>query len=927
MRSTLSDFFGSVLVRLLLIFGSLAAMTAAAIVIGWMVFQSIATNMAILSEERLPELRDSAGVVSVTDRLRAVLSDILIASEPENLEKLAFKTSLILGDIRTAAEAFGPGQQTELTGKIDRVAAALKTLTAARGEEFRSAEGVAKAVQSALELANEATVLLTTATDDAYFDLVIGAEDTISSIDATLTQLIEKDFIVFQAALGARSEVNLLSGIALSILQTRDTAMVTILQDLGSAASERLSIFAAQINEAGTIPDLAGTLTSSNEFFSSTIASRGRGTGIAETLSQRQSVDAALSSALDSLYFDFVINSESAKEENASAIQNLMDDQVTQIRDQAAVDAATKSFFAAAMQSALARDPYELSLREAELQSAGQLLTEVKSKISPDIAAHLDAILAVADTKTGISAIRASAFDAQRNAAEATTAAAEAVRDIAVAVSEFASASQTQIELAADQLNAEVSAARQRMQQIGFLSLLIVLAAPVFVWLMVTRPLNRVTGITQRLAAGDLSEIEGTERYKGEIGKLTNALQVFREGSLERQRMQEEEKARQADLNEAERKSEKQKRDAEVAAQKAKELREREEREREEQERVREEELRRAAEEEREARAEEQEVVVSQLASSLKSLSVGDLTHTIETEFPGEYETLRQDYNEAVSNLADLIGRIGLSAEVIDSSSAEIAASSLDLSRRTENSAATLEETAAALSQMTSSVSSAAEGASDAFSTVEVVKRDTEASRTVMHDAVSAMSEIEGSSRDISKIVEVIDSIAFQTNLLALNAGVEAARAGEAGRGFAVVASEVRILAHRCSEAALQIGTLITQSTDHVEKGVSLIDQTNHALSTILEGITNVSQNVSEIAVSAKEQSGGIGEINSAVEQLDQTTQQNAAMFEETTAASQSLTEEAGKLARIVSSFRIPGASDIPAQSDDTNEFNHSSAA
>ncbi len=177
-----------------------------------------------------------------------------------------------------------------------------------------------------------------------------------------------------------------------------------------------------------------------------------------------------------------------------------------------------------------------------------------------------------------------------------------------------------------------------------------------------------------------------------------------------------------------------------------------------------------------------------------------------------------------------------------------------------------------------------------------------------MQEAVSAMSEIEESSSKIAKIVEVIDSIAFQTNLLALNAGVEAARAGEAGRGFAVVASEVRLLAHRCAEAATQINSLISESANHVGIGVERMDQTQKALDEILSGIVAMSQSVSEIAVSANEQSSGIAEINTAVEQLDRSTQQNAAMFEETTAASQSLTSDASELATLVAGFKVPTA-------------------
>ncbi|WP_300037983.1 HAMP domain-containing methyl-accepting chemotaxis protein [uncultured Roseobacter sp.] len=916
MINAISGLFGSVLVRLALIFGALATMTTAAIVVSWFVFQSIATNMAVLSEERLPELTDSARVVSVADRLRGVLSDLLVADEPEDLESLSFKTALIMKDIRSAAEAFGPEKREALIAKIDTVEAALTNLTAARTAQFQSSDGVASAVEEALGQATVATGLLAEASDNAFFDLTIGGEETITAIDDTLTDLIEADFALYQSTLAVRAEVNLISGLALGMTQTRDTAIRSILQDLGSAADNRLTALLPVLAASASTEDVATTVSMSQTQFSKALNGARGAMRPSDILSTRQEIDAALSSSLDDIYFELVINSDDAKTNNSEAIQSLLDDQVARIRAQAAVDSAAQSFFAMAMQAALSRDAMELAQRADMLDLAGQRLSEAMEGVDAEITAPLQDILQIADTETGIVSIRAAAFDAQASAAEATGIAAEAVRDIAVTVSEYSQASKKQIEATAEQLNGEVLSARSQLETIGLLSAAIVLLAPVLIWLMVTRPLNRVTAITERLAGGDLSEIENASRYRGEIGRLAKALEVFRTGALERIQLQEEEKKREAEMREAERKAELAQREAEEKERIAEAEREREAREREKAEQAREEASRKVAEAEREERAREQETVVGELASGLQKLSSGDLTHFINAEFPGKYAALKDDYNLAVENLADLIRRIGESAGTIDTSSAEIAASAVDLSRRTENSAATLEETAAALNELTSSVSSAAKGATDASGTVEKVRADAENSETIMQDAVTAMSEIENSSGEIAKIVEVIDSIAFQTNLLALNAGVEAARAGDAGRGFAVVASEVRILAHRCSEAALQINELISASAGHVENGVTLIDKTKDALGTILKGITDVSRNVSDIALSASEQSGGIAEINTAVEALDRGTQQNAAMFEQTTAASQSLTGEASQLSRTISSFRVANETANPKAHD-----------
>ncbi|SNT10097.1 methyl-accepting chemotaxis protein [Tropicimonas sediminicola] len=306
--------------------------------------------------------------------------------------------------------------------------------------------------------------------------------------------------------------------------------------------------------------------------------------------------------------------------------------------------------------------------------------------------------------------------------------------------------------------------------------------------------------------------------------------------------------------------------------------------------------------------------VVEALKVGLDALAEGNLTVEIGDAFDPEYDRLRRDFNASVSRLREAMSRVVLNAGAIRSEADEINAAADDLSRRTERQAATLEETAAALDELTTSVRGAADGAALADKVVEDARADAERSGNIVQQAVDAMGEIASSSRQISKIVGVIDDIAFQTNLLALNAGVEAARAGEAGRGFAVVASEVRALAQRSSEAAREINELITASGDTVERGVDLVGQTGTALKRIVESVKGISGHVSEIAVSAREQSTGLLEINAAVNQLDQVTQQNAAMFEQTTATSNALTREAEALTKTMMGFRTGVELHVPAR-------------
>ena len=308
-----------------------------------------------------------------------------------------------------------------------------------------------------------------------------------------------------------------------------------------------------------------------------------------------------------------------------------------------------------------------------------------------------------------------------------------------------------------------------------------------------------------------------------------------------------------------------------------------------------------------------QNLVVQSLSTALARLSENDLGVQIHVAFSEENEGLRSDFNRAVQSLCATISSIAERSGTIKGEAVSISNAAESLSKRTESQAAALEETAAALDEIASSVKSAADGAGNAAHLVESARSNAVSSGEVVKETVTAMGEIEASSKEMSKIISVIDDIAFQTNLLALNAGVEAARAGDAGRGFAVVASEVRALAQRSSEAAKQINALITSSSGQVSRGAELVTKTGQVLDEIIGSVTEISENVRSIAESAEEQSTGISEISASLNQLDAATQQNAAMVEETTAASLSMKHEATAMADAASKFRI-GANDGSAE-------------
>ncbi|WP_288429367.1 methyl-accepting chemotaxis protein [uncultured Agrobacterium sp.] len=381
----------------------------------------------------------------------------------------------------------------------------------------------------------------------------------------------------------------------------------------------------------------------------------------------------------------------------------------------------------------------------------------------------------------------------------------------------------------------------------------------------ISTPIARLRERMNSLAAGETkAEIDGMDR-KDEVGQMAAAVQTFRENAIERIRLEQETEANRS-MSERER--------IEREKQKAKE-------------------------------AADVQFAVDNLGSALSKLADGDTTHRIQQPFVETLDGIRGNFNRTAEQLQSTLNRVAQNARGIDSGANEIKSAADDLAKRTEQQAAAVEETAAALEEITTTVKDATRRAQEAGQLVSRAKLGAEQSGNVVRKAVSAMEQIEKSSGEISNIIGVIDEIAFQTNLLALNAGVEAARAGEAGKGFAVVAQEVRELAQRSANAAKDIKALITTSNTQVEEGVALVGETGRALETIVAEVQEINRHVAAIAESAQEQSSGLQQINTAVNQMDQDTQKNAAMVEESTAASHGLAQEVHSLNQLLAQFKL----------------------
>ena len=565
-----------------------------------------------------------------------------------------------------------------------------------------------------------------------------------------------------------------------------------------------------------------------------------------------------------SLYLAADIRSLSATERLNSISDDIIDHVDRAIGEMTAARADVRKYIITADPGDRTKVATDIATLSQHLLVLNDLLDKNGPQFLPDLAAY----------RSAVDAYVQKAIDVQLSlAADPST------RPQAIAIMTSAGVLAQSVDQAARDLRAKIDAwssdwteqSRQAMDtaQItvavgGLLSILIGIVMAWVITRAIARPMASMTSAMRSLAQGNSDVVVPALGQTDEVGQMASAVEVFKQAAIEKTRIE-------ADALESRRFNDSERARVEAAA----------------------------------AEATRQQVqVVDGLASALSKLASGDLIQRLDLPFASEYENLRADFNEAVSQLQQTMTEVSGITGAIRTGSGEISSASDDLSKRTEQQAASLEETAAALDEITATVRRTAEGSAHAKQVVSTAKADAEQSGIVVQQAVEAMAGIEKSAGQISQIIGVIDEIAFQTNLLALNAGVEAARAGDAGRGFAVVASEVRALAQRSADAAKEIKALISASTAKVAQGVELVGETGKALTRIVRQVGEISIIVTDIASSAEEQATGLSQVNTAVNQMDQVTQQNAAMVEESTAATQVLSQETLALSSLIGRFQ-----------------------
>jgi methyl-accepting chemotaxis protein len=564
---------------------------------------------------------------------------------------------------------------------------------------------------------------------------------------------------------------------------------------------------------------------------------------------------------------------------------NLIDQRATAILDSAQATLATSDILRH-LYKAIAYPEYmkqnATSIEDVRKGYDKALQQFVNAKISfPEMHAEFDALSRrITETKSKIDDVVAQA--ARDEDLPALSVMSELDRQLGAIVADAVKLNETiksDTQGAAVVLNAEAHGLDQLILALSVAGMLLGLVGAVLLARRsITGPLDQLKARMDGLASGDYGVAIDGQTRKDEIGAMARAVQIFKENGLAVQRL-EAETAEGREASEARR--------LQVEDERAVRAREQQQ------------------------LAAEQRKVMDMLGDGLDRLSRGDLTCRIDDEMAADYEKLRDDFNLAVGHLAETIRTIQETSGDVGDAAREINMGADDLSKRTEEQASSLEETAATTEQLAASVKASATASRQAVALADEAMDVARKGGAIVRDAVDAMARIETASRKISDITSVIDEIAFQTNLLALNAAVEAARAGDAGKGFAVVASEVRTLAQRSGAAAKDITALITESGSEVAQGASLVRSAGDALERIVDASRKVSATVSDISAASAEQANGIDEMSQTVAHMDEMTQQNAALAEESAASATALSTQIQRLNGLVSSFRT--RDDVPA--------------
>lgn len=845
-----SAFFHSIALKISLVLASLSGLAGVVIFISNAFFSQTILNIEQLQKERLPALVQSSNLLVAANSLGSSVTGLLSATNAEVLSQRSEILNTSIDDLGKTVAEIG---SADLQQAIANIKTDIGLLTQMRNTAFESDDLRESQIRALGALVDEITKSLERRADEAQEAMARAGQTTIDAVENELVSLIDNDVRALRLAYQSKAASNLASGVSLTLTQTTDQSLIDPLRELNTEAIADLKELVTSLAEIqGITFDPEAMLTAitafdavseSNPFIASQLRS--------DILDARARVADMSQTLILTLIDKLEASTSKASSENKAAINELIEKQVQELRYINALEIHATRYVNLALRTASAATARDVNrsqkLLAEQFQNFGDLVKR-NDKASQKFVSDLEPF---SKKGTGLYVTRTAGLNAEMQALYALKAVNKGLARLGELSAVFGQGAMNEIEADSRALLENANTASNNMHLIGLGGAAIFLAALLLTFIWLVKPLTKLTRTTERLANGDLSEIRGFAKNKGEIGRMVGALSIFRKNQISSQEMQKQVEA------------------------------------------------------ERETKAREQQQVVSQLAGGLKALADGNLTTQINGPFPLEYEMLREDFNRTLTTLRDVIEQIVESGTIVKESSEEISGASQDLAQRTERSAAALETSASSLQHLSMSITQSSDNAGAALSLVQSARTSAKDSHTIVESTVNAMEQIANSAKEVKKINGLIDDIAFQTNLLALNAGVEAARAGEAGLGFAVVASEVRALAQRATDAAKEIGSLLNASEARISEGVSFVSQTETALTQIGDLVGQVNEKVSEIASSVKTQAHSVSEINESVGAVDQDTQKNAAMFEETTAASISLNNEAKSLSTVVQGFQL----------------------
>src|SRR5262245_23398379 len=863
-------------VKLQFAFAAVAIMTVAAAGVAVMSFTATEHGVQGIASRDVPLMTDALRLSAISGEISAAAARFVSAKTADEQKAIAATIQQRYQELTATLDRVRQGRMSATFAAVEvasqRLGANLQTLASAIAERSALHSSLGAKLDAVHRAHARIGDKLNPIVDDSYFDVVTTAEDVGKTADKIVKSLVNDGLQIMQAIVDISAETNLVTGLLTASTLTSSEPILAVLEDRFTSSARRVQKQLAKLPSGGKFDPLKERVTALVKLadFKSREAGDSETARLQKVFRAHESLAGVLISLIDDLNFDLVMQSEQAVKRSSKVIKDLVTNQIAGLRNALEIAAQTHLVTSVISEASVAKEPAMLVPFQDRFNAVSASLTKLSGSLQDqDIKRAIAELVAFGRGDDGVPTLRGKELAAGARADRTIRENALIQQELDQAVGMLVGEAEQKMKSGIGQLIGELDYNRTLLVLVAVLSLLASGAiAVLYVQRNLVRRLSLLCDAMRRLSSGDTALNVPAVRDGDEIGEMARAVLVFRDRSVEKERL-ENEAADQRRSN------------AETQARAA-----------QEQQRI----------------SQEQHHVVRALNAGLGKLSEGDLTFCLTDDFPDAYREIRNEFNLTITRLHETIAALSQSIAEVSDASGEISASTTDLSQRTEEQAASLERTSASLEQISATVKKNAEYAQQANASASNARGLADRNGQVVANAVEAMARIEQSSRRISDIIGVIDEIARQTNLLALNAAVEAARAGEAGRGFAVVASEVRSLAQRSSQAAKDIKQLITSSNGQVRDGVDLVNSAGAALAEIVEAIKAVAAIVSDIAAASVEQATGLQQVNTALAQMDEVTQQNSALVEQNAATARALDDQARYMNERVAFFHFDEA-------------------